>query len=388
MSKPRVGIIGCGNRCISVVNLVKDAIDIVAIADPQEKCRQRFLENFPGTYTEFEDYQPLLNTAECDWVFIVTPNHMHKEQAIASMRAGKHVFCEKPLATSIDDCFEIAAVQQETGSIFFADLPLRFAPLHATMKQYIDDGKIGEIISIDFNECITLDHGGHIVTNSWRRFAECSGGHIVEKCCHDLDIANWFTGSLPQRVASFGGLNCYVEKNKSLSAEVGPREDGTPAYKAMRGINGTDLSPFESDKTVIDNQVAIIEYQNGIRATFHTNLHSADPERRFYIIGTKGTLRGEMYSNTLSYRPIGHNSAREDIPIVAKGGHGGADVVLADGLIKTMCEGQAPLSDLHACLCGTVTALSIQQAMEDASIIDMQDVWQRLHNQAPQHTSV
>ncbi len=140
------------------------------------------------------------------------------------------------------------------------------------------------------------NHGGHIAKDGWRRFEKYSGGHILEKCCHDIDIVHWFVGSLPVNVASFGGLNFYVPENKNLPDKY-PEENGKKLWSNWPAITANSKNPFVTEKDIVDNQVSILEFKNGVRATFHTNTNAAKPERRFYIIGALGTITADLYHN-------------------------------------------------------------------------------------------
>lgn len=99
---------------------------------------------------------------------------------------------------------------------------LRYAPIYRKAKELLDSGKLGRLIAIDGNENISPEHGGYIMCN-WRRLTKFAGPHILEKCCHDLDLINWFVGSLPSRVASFGGRNFFIPENEKLMEKYGKK---------------------------------------------------------------------------------------------------------------------------------------------------------------------
>lgn len=119
--------------------------------------------------------------------------------------------------------------------------------MYVKLKELIDSGTLGRIISVEANEILSPSHGGYIMRN-WRRFKEQAGPHILEKCCHDIDILNWLIGSVPTRVASFGGTNIFVPENR-------PEDDSTRLLYEKWPQAWEDVDPFLSEKNIADNQV-------------------------------------------------------------------------------------------------------------------------------------
>ena len=132
------------------------------------------------------------------------------------------------------------------------------------MRSLIDEGAIGDLVSFEFNETLNVDHGAYIFGN-WRREREHAGTHILEKCCHDLDLANWLAGSLPVRVASFGGKDIYRPDRNALQDEARARLGDRSPYSKWRDARSVD--PFSDGVSIFDNQVVILEYAAGVRAT-------------------------------------------------------------------------------------------------------------------------
>jgi Predicted dehydrogenases and related proteins len=134
---------------------------------------------------------------------------------VAALAAGKNIFLEKPLATTLEDCLAIRSAQKKSGAQVFFGFCLRYAPHFRRVKQIVTSGDLGDILSFEFNETLFFSHGGYIVGN-WRRLTKNAGPHILEKCSHDMDIANWLLGSRAVRVASFGGRNFFTPKYKHI----------------------------------------------------------------------------------------------------------------------------------------------------------------------------
>ena len=299
-----------------------------------ERAREQLELDAVHAYPSLE---ALVGDPEIDWVIVGTWNRHHTAAAVAALDAGKSVFCEKPLATTLDDCITFRnAVRRATGMFSFG-LVLRYSPHYQRVHQTLADGRLGELISFEFNETLRPGHGGYIFGN-WRRRTETAGSHILEKCCHDLDLANWMAGSVPMRIASFGGRRYFTPQNAGLGEEFGLDADGRSIYEEWPDAHR--VHPFLGDANLLDHQVVILEYANGVCATFHANAVAALPERRFYLLGTRGSLRADAYDGVITYQAIGRETSSEDLSIGPNpDGHGGGDTVLAAGLAATDAGG-------------------------------------------------
>ena len=379
-TKPRVGIIGCGHRMEQdLFPRLYGKVKLQAVCEVQQRCIDNFQEKFPGEYDFVEDYRKVVERDDVDWVLVCTPNYLHREHVVASFENGKHVFCEKPIATTIEDCVAINNSHLASGKLFATGFVLRYAPHYRKIKELLDGGAIGDIISLEFNECVPPNHGGHIAKDGWRRLEEFSGGHLLEKCCHDIDLAHWLTGSLPRRVASFGGLDFYLPKNAHLPDEYPCNKRGDKLWSGWNHlVTAEKVNPFTTEKTIVDNQVAILEFANGVRATFHTNLNAAKPERRFYIIGSRGTITADLYHNYIKVHGVSHNyfgGEGEDYGIGDAHMHGGADPKIMAELLESMQTGSKPKSSGAEGLRSAVTSLAIERARKEGVVLDLTDIW-------------
>jgi predicted dehydrogenase len=320
----------------------------------------------------------MLKDKNIDWIMVGSWNCFHSDHMIKALEAGKDVFCEKPLATTLEDCLQIKDAVEKSNNKFLIGFTLRYSPHYRKIKDLLDNNKIGRIISFEFNETLPFDHGGYILAN-WRRFKGNAGTHILEKCCHDIDIANWLVGSLASKVASFGGLNFFLPENSFYMEKLGFDKNGKKAYCSW--VEDDDDDPFNSTKDIIDNQVIIIEYLNGVRATFHANSNAGIPERRMYICGTEGTIRSDVISGQLELKKIGFNEETKDLSTGVSGCHGGGDDVITDELIDAMLGGGMPQTGLHEGLTSAATCFAIDKAMDTSTVIDMNNIWNTIYIQ-------
>ncbi|MBF0245064.1 MAG: Gfo/Idh/MocA family oxidoreductase, partial [Planctomycetes bacterium] len=281
--KGRIGIgaIGCGGMGRSVISkLLKqdERFELVAICDPDEGAIRQTRE-MAKEVRVIHDYRKLVEDKEVDFVMIASWNVQHKDHLVATVQAGKDLFCQKPVATNFQDAMTMRKELGKSGRTCTIGFTLRYSPHYRKIKALIDQGSIGRVISMEFNETLDFNHGGYIM-GDWRRLEANAGTHLLEKCCHDIDLVNWMLDSHPVKAASFGGTNFFTPENLHHQDRIGPNKDGKPAFMSWGGA--INLNPFTSDKDIIDNQVAIMEYEGGIRASFHANCQAGIPERRMY----------------------------------------------------------------------------------------------------------
>ncbi|MDX1682392.1 MAG: Gfo/Idh/MocA family oxidoreductase, partial [Phycisphaeraceae bacterium] len=168
----RVGVLGYGSRITGVLN------NVIKMSDGKVSV-DAFYDNSPEAVARVTERQPdirvcnsveeLVGIDELDWIFIGSFNAMHRDHAIPALEAGKHIFCEKPLATTMEDCLDIAKAREKSPDTSFGlGFVLRYSKFYRTIKQWIDDGRLGDLISMEFNETLRPEHGASMHGN-WRR---------------------------------------------------------------------------------------------------------------------------------------------------------------------------------------------------------------------------
>ena len=370
-----IGAIGCGGMGRAVLKAVLEQdkrLRLAAFYDPDERAVKATLELAPEPPVVCKSHREVVERADVDWVMIASWNRDHAEQTVAAFEAGKHVFCQKPLALTLDECVRMKQAGEKSGKQFNIGFTLRYSPHYRKIKELVAAGRIGRILSMEFNETLHFNHGGYI-HGDWRRRREWTGCHMLEKCCHDADLVNWMTGSRLRRVASFGGLDFFTPGNEHHIDRIPASPEGHRAYCAWPTARGGN--PFRTDKDIIDNQVAILEYENGVRATFHTNLNAGIPERRMYILGTEGAIRADVIAGTIQLQRIGWDSTVEDVSTGTSGGHGGGDEILAKELADSMLNGAPPAVGLIEGMESAIACFAIDQAMETGTVVDLADWW-------------
>lgn len=143
----RIGILGCSDiarRRFVPALLASDHAVLAAVAG---RDRHRAAGFVPGENYAVFDYDELVATPAVDLIYISTPNHLHEEWAVRALEAGKHVICEKPLATSLRSAEIMLAAAEKRGVLLYENLMCLHHPQHAAVKRYIEQGHIGRITS-------------------------------------------------------------------------------------------------------------------------------------------------------------------------------------------------------------------------------------------------
>lgn len=372
--KIKVAVLACGNRSRSVVgNLLRDSngnVEIVAVYDPDPQTVEVNLKHWKSPNAKScASYQEAINTPGVEWVMVFSPNVYHKEQVIAAFEAGKHVFSEKPLATAIEDCVAINDAHKKSGKIFATGFVLRYAPIYRKAKEILDSGILGDLLMLEANENITPPHGSYIMRN-WRRHTAIAGPHILEKCCHDLDLIEWLTDSLPSKVTAFGGRGFFLPKNEDLYKHIAPHMQG--CWEDPHAIP----SPFTGDGDLMDNLISIAEFRNKVRVSFSCSMSNILPERRMYFSCSKGTMKLDLYSAVLHYATL--DSGLVYSIDYKTDGHGGGDSHIMKELYETMTTGVLPKCSGSEGLRSAVYAIAIDQAAVSGQIVDIEPIWKEL----------
>jgi predicted dehydrogenase len=379
--KISIGVIGCGIRIHSLLSRLlplNSRLTLEAVHDPLPERMTLFQKDFNTNLISYSNEQDLYKHKNLDWLIVGSWNCYHRRQVEAGLNTNLNIFCEKPLATTIDDILDLVKLSKSSSKKIMIGFTLRYSRHYHKIKELVDSGAIGQLVSFEFNETLDFNHGGYIMRD-WRREVSLSGGNLLEKCCHDIDLANWIVNSLPVKIASFGGRNIFKPENKPLMDELGSNQDNKAAYCTWFA-NGTPLEhPFTGAGDVMDNQVVIMEYENGVRSTFHTNMNAGIPERRMYLLGTKGAIRADVLTGQIELKRIGFNTITErmDIP-TASGGHGGADTFVAQSLAEMMIsdkESQTPLLDGAT---SAIVALKADESIQTGKVVNLSDIWAKI----------
>lgn len=375
----KVGIIGLGFR-LGYLGYVFKAVDpgfeIAGYVDPEPAGLPGLVEQGISAGKAYASPEEMIANETLDLLMIGSPNHFHLEHIRIGLEAGLKVFCEKPVVTTIEDSIELARLMAKFGhERLMVGLVLRYSPMYRDLLAAQATGVLGNVVSIEASEHIYPFHGAFFMRD-WRRYERYSGSFMLEKCCHDLDLYNGIVGVRPERVASFGGRRSFIPANDPRNEGV---NDMTMFHSKPSGWQGSD-KVFDSDGDIIDYQVAIVEYENGVGMNFHTNLNVPDQFRRFAIMGSRGMAEGDFIRGYLDiHEVLSGNKVVENkyATRTTLSQHYGADEQMAADLIAHVRTGQhLPVSTLNALEAG-ILALAMDEARLKRTLVDLRPVWDR-----------
>lgn len=380
----RIGIIGTGGRGVGCFGKTltqhNDVQLFLADANSQRVAEAaRELGKETQSYTSIEG---MLDEAELDGVVITTPDYLHDDHVIAALEKGvRHIIVDKPLAITTEGCKRVIDTMHATGGKVAIGFNLRHIPLIDRIKTIIDNGEIGDLMSMENRE---FYDGGRTYMARWNRKYAWSGGLWIHKGSHDFDVFNWWNAAGdPERVFASAGLNALrpdkLPFEEVPGKTVGPncascdyyevcpdrtdmgKSDLFNAQTAQEDGYVKDLCIFLSDKDVHDNGIAIVEYDNNVRASHLECFVCGFDDRLYTVIGDRGTLVANLSNPTqIELRPRWGESKFIDVPLPEEGGHGGADPLLIENFLASLKGEGQPSSSVR----DGIKAVAVGQAAE------------------------
>ncbi|MBP5151381.1 MAG: Gfo/Idh/MocA family oxidoreductase [Lachnospiraceae bacterium] len=303
----------------------KGGAEIAAVVDINpEKLKlacERFKVSKDLAFSDSEDFFKKGKIA--DALILSTMDRDHYKQAMAAIDLGYDILLEKPISPNVKECIEIRDRAKEKGVNIVVCHVLRYTRFFSAIKQVIDSGELGRVITIQHAENVGNFHMAHsFVRGNWRN-SETSSPIIMQKSCHDMDILLWLVGSNAKKISSFGNLAFFKKENapqgsadRCLNCPVAKecRFDGRKAYLPIKGewpatvltedqteegiLKALKEGPygrcvFKCDNNVCDNQVTNIEFENGVTATFHLSGLSNKMHRTLKVMCEHGDIYGD-----------------------------------------------------------------------------------------------
>jgi len=199
-------VVGCGStsgrHCEALTSL---GIEIAAVVDTKPK-RARERKKDSGAKDWGTDYRQFINRPDIDFVTILTWPSSHAEIAVNSMKAGKHIFCEKPMAATLAQAAKMIECARRTGKKMLFGYVLRYNNSYRKIAEMIRHGKIGRPV------IMRMSGAEHTITPlHWDQDQSLirDTSPVIDCGCHYVDAMRWFTGEEPLGVS---GIGCRVEK--------------------------------------------------------------------------------------------------------------------------------------------------------------------------------
>jgi predicted dehydrogenase len=339
LSRPVTAIlIGAGHRgsiYASYAAKFPDELKIVAVADINPERRKRTAKTHKIEDKNcFTDWKEVFNQKPvADAVIIATPDHLHTEPAITALDLGYNLLLEKPIAPTEEECRRILAKAEECNKIVGVCHVLRYSPYFRELKEVINAGLIGDIISVHHMEPIEHVHMSHsYVRGKWRNSKKATP-IILAKSCHDTDIIRWLVNSPVHDVHCFGNLrwftNANAPKGSTERCTDGCQVEGSCPYSAIQiyhrdrkrlyvfdlpedksdwdeiileKLKTTDYGRcvYKMDNDQPDHLTVNMLFENGVTAAFSMEAHVSYEGRRTRIMGSKGDIVGDMETFTMT----------------------------------------------------------------------------------------
>ncbi|MFI6879059.1 Gfo/Idh/MocA family protein [Streptomyces sp. NPDC050400] len=401
----RVALVGAGNRGLTYAEWIKqhpERAELVAVADPRPAARAA-----SGAPVEFDDWRPLARERIADAVIVATQDRDHVEPVLALARAGYAILAEKPLAPTEDETRTLVEGVREAGVLFAVCHVMRYTPYTDLVKDVVDSGVLGQLVSIDHLEPVGWWHYAHSYVRGPWRSERGSSPMLLAKSCHDLDWISYVLGGARiEQVASFGDLRHFRPENapegsadRCLDCAVEPecpysaqklylptlREQG-PVWPVTHVTEATDeagllqalregpygVCVYRSDNDVVDHQVLAMRLSGGITATFQMVAFTEQTHRQTRIFGSHGWLQGDGERVTVQDFRTGESVVHE---LGASGsnaadGHGGGDTALVEAFVRAVATGDpaAVRSGTTASLGSHLAAFAAERARHTGTV--------------------
>ncbi len=375
-----VAIAGLGSRgkevYARVAKLIPEKMKITAIADIDPVKVELTAKEYdvPESACFMSAEEMMEKEKMADVMIVATQDRQHVKHAIPALEKGYHLLLEKPISSDIKECHQLLKTAEECRRKVVVCHVLRYTPVYRKVKEILDAGEIGEVVSISAIENVGWFHTAHsFVRGNWAN-AEKSSPMILQKCCHDMDLYLWLANKTCESLTSYGGIQHFkkecapdgaplycaegcplngscpydakeiYKKNKSIGYESGNREwplnvlvtDGVTEEKLDEALRTGPYGRcvYKCDNTVVDHQVVNMNMTDGSTMSFTMNGFSSDIARYARFVGTKGELIVNMDAHDIEKNEIVLRKFQADIPEIRIdiasladdfSGHGGGD---------------------------------------------------------------
>ncbi len=383
MSRKRYAQVGMGGRSWmythALIGDFAEFAELVGICDRNagrlDYARRRIADAGGGDVAAYgaEQFDRMIAETKPDVVVITTgPDVTHAHYACRAMELGCDVISEKPMTVNADLCRKILTTRDRTGRNLRVTFNYRYSPPRSQVKRMLDDGAIGEVLSVDFTWMLDTRHGADYFRR-WHRKRDNSGSLLVHKATHHFDLVNWWLDDRPVDVFARGRHVFYTPQTADALglARRGERCHGCPEaarcpfyldlasaerLKALYLDNEQydgyfrDRCVFAEEIDIWDHMALNVRYRRGALLNYMLTAHSPWEGYRIAFNGTRGRLEhqacentyingdgsvpGELEKGNVSITLIEQFARPREIAVeVGKGGHGGGDPVLLTDLL-------------------------------------------------------
>ncbi|MBR9989784.1 MAG: Gfo/Idh/MocA family oxidoreductase [Gemmatimonadetes bacterium] len=359
-----------------------DRLTIVGVAEPIPIRQERYAARhaIPETH-RFVTWEHVFERPKfADAIIITTPDDLHYGPCMEALRLGYDVLLEKPISPSERECRDILALARETGRIVGVCHVLRYAPYFVRMREIMQSGAIGKVVSIQHFEPIEHVHMAHsYVRGNWHN-SEATTPIILAKSSHDLDILRWMIGTDSVSIHAIGDLSWFKAENAPEGSTArcmdGCAIESTCPYSALRiyhrdrqrlyvfdlpdddalresaileNLRTTDYGRcvYRMDNDQPDHYVTSILFDGGVTASFSMEAFTPYHGRRTRVMGSLGYIDGDMSTmRIVDFRTMERTlleSSTMGVDEFTADGHGGGDWRLLANWVEAVAKQDASL---------------------------------------------
>lgn len=386
MQKLNVAIIGCGSRgCETYARLIqnkKEQFAITALCDIRKDRLDRYGKEFNVKKENlFLTEDEFFKEKRGDVLFVCVLDQDHVRVAIKALKLGYHLLLEKPISASLDECLELLKVQKEVKKEVVVCHVLRYAKAFIKVKELIDEGTIGSLVLMQALEQVGWFHQAHsFVRGNWHNTKD-TAPMIMAKCCHDLDLLQYYAKSRCDTISSIGSLEFFKKENMPNGAskrctfckyvDTCPysakviyidlwKKQGSPKNNWPYNVI-TEANPltekalmeaiktnqygkcvFDCDNDAVDNQIVMIEFENGVKATLTMTAFTGATGRIMKFYGTMGEIDLDEEKGVIEVKRFAQDKEVikiSDLTLSSNLAHGGGDYMLIENLYDAITTG-------------------------------------------------
>ena len=419
--KQLTGIVfGAGSRGSGYSKIMAkypEKFKIVGVAEPIESRNNFIKELFDIDEKNcYDTWEKILDVPKfADFAIIATMDQMHLEPALKALELGYDLLLEKPAAPTPEECSMIYRKAKECGRKIIVCHVLRYTPHFLKIKSVIEEGLLGDIISIDHSEAVGYVHQSHsFVRGNWGNEGR-SSFMLLQKCCHDIDILQWLINKDCKKIQSFGSLNHFRKEN---APEGSPERchEGCPVandcpYNAvklyyddknnswfrtaatqlvdptdedvMHALETTQYGKcvYKCDNDVVDHQTVNMLFEDNSTVTM-TMCAFTRGGRSTHIMGTLGELWADTSSKAEQKFKYYNFKTKEfsylDADIKVNGdsivsGHGGGDGGIVNALYDYLTDkiDASQVSEIEISCKNHLLVFAAEDARKQSTVIDI-----------------
>jgi predicted dehydrogenase len=205
MAKYRIAVVGPGyiglEHMKAIVDNTRSELRTVGGKNRKKLQKMRYEQFACEQITT--NYEAILEDNKVDIVYLCTPNRLHADEAVAALEAGKHVFCEKPMATTLEGCRQMVEAVDKSGRHLMVGHGARFRPINRTVKELYETGKLGEACFCESDYIHSLQPFLEGPGHQWWRHLDEGQFAVIGGGCHPLDLMRWIVGEF-EEVYAYG----------------------------------------------------------------------------------------------------------------------------------------------------------------------------------------